>query len=133
MAVVDLAEQTGADHLQNRQIVAAEAPVLKHHAGRPGRLLGVDEFPTLLDVERGGHFDSCVFASLHGADTHWRVQFPRGGDDYGVYVIPRDELLVVVLARVALWLFPARTDYQILTHRDALFVDIAKRGNLHAA
>ena len=136
MAVDDLAEQALADHVQHGQVVAAEAPVLQHHAGHAGGLVRFHQIPTLIQRDGTRHFHAGVLAGLHGADRHRRVPLPRRGDDHRVEIAASHQSLeVFVAARIEFRSCPPRPHSHISSPSGGSGVDVADGGNrdaLHA-
>jgi len=55
--VDDFAEETGANHVEDGEVVAPETPIFEHHARDADALGGLDELPALRDRQRDGHLD----------------------------------------------------------------------------
>ena len=131
--VDDLAEQALADHVEQGQVVLAEAPVLEHHAGDARGLVGVDEPPALLEGHGRRHLDRGVLLVLHRADGHGRVPVPRGGDDDGIDVLaPQQPLEILGPLGIALRLGPAGLDDHVPGLGQRVEVDVAEGRELEA-
>ena len=132
MAVHDLAQQALADHVEDRQVVAAIAPVLQHHVGHAGLFVRIDQFPALLERERRGHLAGGVLAGLHGIHRHRDMPLPRGRNDHRVEVVAGHHSLEVVLVpRISFGFGPAGLLHARLGCRHPRDVDVANRRDPH--
>ncbi len=80
VAVGDLAEDALVRHLQQRELVAAVAAVLREPQVLACRLRGVDQAPELGQLGRDRQLDHRVGPGLHGGLALGVVELPRGGD-----------------------------------------------------
>ena len=132
VAVDDLAEQALADHVQHGQVVAAEAPVLEHHAGDAGLFVGVDQIPAFFQGIGRGNFDGGVFPGFHGINRHGRMPLPVCGDNDGIQVIPVHQFFKgIFVFEVGLRLGSSGLDDHIHRQIQMGFLDIAEGRDLH--
>ena len=79
--VEHLAEDSLADHVHEGEVAISFEP----HGGPLACLLvGLDQFPGLVQSDDDGDFADGVFAILHGGHAHRGVVFPRGAADDAV-------------------------------------------------
>ena len=132
LAVDQFPEYPLADHSEDRHVVSRIAIILQEHAGNPGFLVGLHQFPALFDGIGRADFDSRIDSGLHGIDGHGDVQLPGGGDDDTVEIVALQQrevgsliLAVPVGSRVARLLDPVLSSTQVIGG------DVANRGYAH--
>lgn len=80
--------------IEEHQFFAVVIAVLHHHAVLAGAFGCVNHLPEIGDGERHRHFGEGVFARFHRGDAHRRVLLPRGADDDGINIRPREQFVM---------------------------------------